>query len=301
MPNITQFFFEALFRTYTLTGNLGLALILLTIVIRFILLPLTLPSIKAQKKIKDIQPELKKLKALHGKDKKAYQLAQVELYKKYNINPLAGCLPQILQLVVLIFLYRALLQFFGQTEIHGVPIIPTFLGLDLTKADPTHILPIVAGITQFVLSLMILPATEVRDIVPNDSTVPAIKKENEKEEDMAEMAASMQQQMVFMMPIMSVFVAWSFPAGLGLYWVVTTVFSIVQQWILSGPGGLVSYSQRAINWVSVKLGRTPVFTSTPVSKVENSSTLAPVKSPSKNNKKNRPPARAKKTRRSRAK
>ena len=70
------------------------------------------------------------------------------------------------------------------------------------------------------------------------------RKENKKEEDMAEMAATMQQQMMFIMPIMTVFFALKFPAGLALYWVVTTVYSIGQQYAISGPGGLVTYAKR---------------------------------------------------------
>src|SRR5689334_7590496 len=103
MPSLTGLFAEGLGQLYLLTGNLGLALIVMTLVIRLVLLPLTLPSIRAQKKIQELQPELKKLKTKHGADKQAYQMEQLELYRKYNVNPLAGCIPQILQLGVLIF------------------------------------------------------------------------------------------------------------------------------------------------------------------------------------------------------
>jgi YidC/Oxa1 family membrane protein insertase len=116
----------------------------------------------------------------------------------------------------------------GMGEINTV-----FFGLDLKAKDPTYILPVLAGILQFIMSVSLLPAIE------NEPS----KREGTKEqkEDIAEMAQSMQQQMVFMMPIMTVIFSLQFPSGLALYWVLTTAFSLVQQLIVSGPGGLVLY------------------------------------------------------------
>jgi YidC/Oxa1 family membrane protein insertase len=87
------------------------------------------------------------------------------------------------------------------------------------------------------MSLMISPGAEIPDIVPNESKKKEVQKANEKEEDFAEMAASMQKQMLFFMPVMTAFIAWRYPSGLALYWVITTVFSIVQQYFISGWGG----------------------------------------------------------------
>ena len=244
MQFLTASFFEILLFLYQFTGNLGLAIIAFTILIRLVLVPLTLPSLKARNKITEIQPEVDKLKKKHGKDKKALQKAQLELYQKYNVNPLSGCLPQLAQLAVLIFLYRALIDFLGQDVINGNGIDSIFLWLDLTQPDTKYILPIIAGVTQFVLSLMISPGGEIRDIVPNKAKSKKVQTENKKEEDTAGMAASMQQQMLYMMPIMTVFIAAKFPSGLAVYWVITTVFSIVQQYLVSGLGGLKSYSLR---------------------------------------------------------
>lgn len=249
MQMIISIFTELLVMLYQVTGNLGFAIIGFTLLTRALLLPLTMPSLKAQKKMREIQPELKKLKEKHGKDKQALQLAQLELYKKYNINPLAGCLPQIIQLAILIFLYQALIGFLENGQVSGVSVEPTFLWLNLSQPDAMFVLPILAAATQLVLSLMILPGGEVRDIVPNDAKSKKVQTENKKEEDMAEMAASMQQQMLFIMPIMTGFLALRFPSGLALYWVVTTVFSIGQQYFLSGLGGLELYSRRALAWI----------------------------------------------------
>ena len=250
MQPIYDFISQFIFILYQSTGNLGLALIAITALIRTAMIPLTNASLKITHQMKELQPELKKLQDKHGKDKTALQAAQLDLYKRYNVNPLAGCLPQIVQIAVLILLYQVLIQFLNKPEINGVVIDPTFLGLNLSQKDPTRILPILAGVTQLVLSFMIAPGAEQADVVPNDAKTKKIKKANEKEENFAEMAASMQQQMLFIMPVMTGFIALNFPAGLSLYWVLTTVFSIGQQWYISGPGGLKTYYQRAVSFIS---------------------------------------------------
>lgn len=252
MQFLVEKLLDVLLFFYQATGNLGLAIIVFTVVIRAILVPLSLPSMKARNKMQELQPELDKLKTKHGKDKKALQQAQMELYQKYNINPLAGCLPQLVQIGLLIFLYRAFVEFLGQSQINGVSIDPGFGWFNLTQPDTTYVLPIIAGVTQLFLALMILPGGEVRDIVPNNAKNKKIQQENKKEEDVAEMAASMQKQMIFIMPVMTVFFAMRFPSGLALYWVMTTVFSMVQQYFVSGLGGLKTYGQRALLLISSK-------------------------------------------------
>lgn len=235
---------------YQLTGNMGVAIILFTILIRTIIFPLTLSSLKAAHKMRQLQPELSKLKKKHGKDNTALQAAQMEMYKKYNVNPLAGCVPQIVQIVILLVLYHVLLAVLKQPVVNGVTIDPSFLWMDLTKPDPLYILPVLAAVSQLVLSLMVAPGAETRDIVPNDSKKKTVQEANKKEEDMAEMAASMQQQMLFIMPIMTGVIALRFPAGVPLYWIVTTLFSIGQQWYVSGPGGLKLYYQRLVAMIT---------------------------------------------------
>jgi YidC/Oxa1 family membrane protein insertase len=244
---------QFLIQLHQVTGNLGWSILAFTVLIRFLLLPLSLPSMKSQKQIRALQPEVKKLKDLHVSDKKAFQLAQIELYKKHNINPLAGCLPQIIQIILLIVLYNVLASFVSSTEINGVVLNPEFFWLNLTKPDGLFVLPVLAAVTQLVLSLMILPGGETPDIIPNDTKSKKLKEENKKEEDTAEMAAAMQKQMVFMMPVMTGFIALNFPSGLALYWVASTVFSIGQQYFMTGWGGITLYAQRIYNAV-VKRG-----------------------------------------------
>jgi YidC/Oxa1 family membrane protein insertase len=250
MKIFAQVLTEVLVQLYILTGSLGWSILAFTFLVRSLLLPLSLPSMKSQKQMKELQPELEKLKIKHKNDKKALQVAQMDLYKKYNVNPLSGCLPQLLQFGILIVLYQVFIAFLKQTELNGVTINPHFFWLDLSKPDPSFILPVLAAVTQLILSVMIVPGGEVKDIVPNDSKIKKVKEENKKEEDTAAMAAAMQKQMLFIMPLMTGFLALKFASGLVLYWTATTVFGIVQQYFLSGPGGLTEYTQKAIRFIS---------------------------------------------------
>ncbi len=244
MPNFVEIFSNLLLSLNDVIGNMGWVIIVFTLLIRSVLLPLTLPSLKAHKRLAKLKPELDQLKAKYKDDKTGLAQAQMLLYKKYNINPVSGCLPQVLQLVVLVILYRSLVKFLNPVD--GSTFNTQFLWFNLLQPDKLYILPILTAVFQLVLSLMVTPGGEVRDVVPNKSKSKAIREANTKEEDMAEMAASMQQQMIFLMPVMTGIMALRFPSGLALYWAVSTLFSIIQQWVISGPGGLVSYYQRLL-------------------------------------------------------
>jgi YidC/Oxa1 family membrane protein insertase len=241
---IEQFFTIILTSLYSFIGDLGLSIVVLTILIRSLLIPFSLPGLKARSKMEKVKPELDKLKKKYKGKPKELKQAQAELYQKYNINPLSGCLPQIVMIVILIGLYRSLNSFLGNGEIDGLVINTRFLWMDLTQPDSTYVLPILAGVSQLFMSLMISPGAEVRDIVPNKSKKKEIQKKNEKEEDMADMAKNMQQQMIFIMPLMTAFIAARFPSGLAVYWVTANLFGIAQQYFVSGWGGLSLYYRR---------------------------------------------------------
>lgn len=224
---------------YSNTGhNFGIAIVLLTLIVRGILVPVTLPSLKSAKKMQQLKPEFDKLKEKYKNDKQKLQMAQLELYKQHGVNPMAGCLPQIAQLLVLIALYQVFMKFVQGGQIDGQSVNMTFLWLNLSKPDPFFILPVLAGLSQLILSLMMTSGLESHVKAPKN------KDEKQKEEDSLEMAQSMQQQMLFLMPAMTVIISLRFPSGLAFYWVVTTVFSLVQQYIISGPGGLTSVLAR---------------------------------------------------------
>lgn len=224
---VLLFFYSILFQ------NFGLAIIALTLLIRALLVPILLPASKAQKKMADLKPKIDELKELHGSDKKKLQEEQMKLYQEHGINPISGCLPNIVQIIILITLYQVLIKYLGPgAKINGHAVNTGFLLWNLSKSDPFYILPVIAGITQFVLSKMMTPSRPL-PIHKGDT-----KQEKKEKEDFAETMMEVQGQMVYMMPIMTTIISIKFPSGLALYWVVGNLFSIVQQYFISGWGGL---------------------------------------------------------------
>lgn len=241
MPDLS-FFIQpvqaAIIWLYQITGNLGVAIIILTLLIRLLIFPITRPSMKAAVKMRELQPEVDELKKKYKDDKVKQQQAQLELFKKHQVNPAAGCLPQIIQFVLLIALYQVFIDFFnnGNSLINNT----MFLGIDLASSSNNYLLAVIAVITQLVLGIMLLPATDTAA----EKTLAAStkdKSDDKQAEDMTQMAASLQKQMIFIMPLMTGFLALRFPAGLVLYWVVSTVASIGFQYTVSGWGGLKTY------------------------------------------------------------
>ncbi len=223
------------------TGSLGWAIILLTIIVRLAMVPITVPGMRQQfdtrRKMKKIQPKLNKIKAKYKDDAVKLSQAQMELFKEHDIKLFSlGSLLPLVQIVFLIALYHVLLREIGALETH-----PIFFGIDLANRGGSFILPILAAGSQLILSVMILPGLEKHDVVPDNSKKKAVKDLNEKETDQQEMMESIQQQMVFIFPVITGILAYQFPAGVALYWVTTTVFSIVQQYFISGFGGLEKY------------------------------------------------------------
>jgi len=239
-------------------GNLGFAIIALTIIIRTLLVPLTAPSMKAAKKMAELAPEIAKLKKKYAHDKQKFAQAQMALYRQHGANPVAGCLPMIVQLVILISLYQAFIQVLKP---NGAELIArlneivypflklpletridfSFLYLDLSKPDIFHLggLPIpgifliLAALTQFLSSKMMSPA------------VKKVEKEAEKTKGKTDdFMASMQAQMVYLFPLMTIFIGFTFPSGLILYWLVFSLFQFVQQYFMTGLGGLTPWIER---------------------------------------------------------
>lgn len=242
--NLLIFFYQILFQ------NLGLAIIGLTVVLRAVLIPLTLPSLRAAQKQQALAPHIAKLKEKHKDSKEKLARAQMDLYRQHGVNPASGCLPQILQLAILIALYQAFIQILnsdGQAmaDLNRV-LYFDFLKIDpdtalniafgpwnLAKPDPWFILPILAGASQFVLSRMMQPAVA--------GAKEKAKKTPEKSDDLM---YNMQNQMLYLMPLMTIFIGWRLPSGLVLYWLATTVFSVGQQYFISGLGGFSPWWNR---------------------------------------------------------
>ena len=235
----TQPIFNGLLLLDHLLGDFGLSIILLTILIRLLLFPLTLRQLKSTKAMQAIQPLIADVKKQYPKDQRAQLEATQAIYKEYGINPAAGCLPLFIQLPVLYGLFNSLNTVLRSPNLHNIndaiyPFLPhitrlpdanlnwfTFINhswfINLGVPDPTHILPILAGVATFIQLRMSQPRTSV-----------ATKN-----------AMSQQMQMMqFIMPVITLVFAWSFPAGLALYWTTTSVFSMVQQYFVTGWGSL---------------------------------------------------------------
>lgn len=216
-----------------LGGSYPFAIIFVTLFIRLILYPIVVPSLRSQRRMVDLKPEIEKLKKKHGKNKEVFAKKQMELYQKHGINPLGGCLPQLVQIGMFILFYQVLLR---ALEL-DIPYTTTLLWFDVTQQDSTLILPLIAGAAQFVLGLMLLPGSDTK-AEQKQAAKTTDDTDDNKAVDLTEMSQAMQGQMVYVMPVITVFFAYTFPSGLALYWVTSTLFSVVQQYFVSGLGGL---------------------------------------------------------------
>ena len=245
---------NALIVFYNIFGNFGLAIIGLTAAIRTLLIPLTAPSLKIGQKMKELAPELAKLKKKFGKDKPALAKAQMALYKQHGVNPTAGCLPQIIQIIILIALFQAFskvlrsdgdiianlnevlypsLQLAKDTVINA-----KFFYLDLTKPDLIS-LPFKIGIGNigidkipgiFLIAAAAIQFLSSKLMMPSVKTEEKIAKKTETKSD--DMATMMQSQMLYLMPLMTLIIGFTFPSGLVLYWLTFSLFMLIQQMLL---------------------------------------------------------------------
>jgi len=242
-----------------LGGNMGLAIIGFSLALRFLLNPLTKPYMQSMKKMKEIEPELKKLKERHKDDKKKLMEAQAEFYKQKGINPSAGCLPYLLQIVVLIALFNVFTRVLSVkadaipklNELLYAPLKFTqevslntkFLYLDVTKPDVFKIpgipfsLPgpilILAALVQLVSAKMMTPYFKEEKTLA--------KKTASKEDDLQ---VTMQQSMSVTFPLFTLIIGLSFPSGLVLYWFLFSLWQAIQQYQTSGWGGLTPLISR---------------------------------------------------------
>jgi YidC/Oxa1 family membrane protein insertase len=237
---------------YKILGqNLGLAIIVLTVAIRAVLIPLTTPSLEAAQKMKKLSPELAKLKKKYKKDRQGLAQAQLELYKKHGVNPGAGCLPQIIQIIILIALFQAFQQvlagngevidklnqvLYSPLKLSSDHVIKTkFLYLDLNQPDLIK-LPFKIDLLSFTIDKfpgLFLIAAAATQFLSSKIMLPQAKKAEKQakktpgEED--DMAAMMQKQMLYFMPLMTIFIGFRFASGLVLYWFTFSLFMLIQQ------------------------------------------------------------------------
>jgi YidC/Oxa1 family membrane protein insertase len=225
--------FNILMLIYQGVHSFGLSIILLTLLIRGALFPLTRKQLASSRKMQELAPKVKALQAQYRGDNAGFVAAQQALYKENGVSMYGGCLPLLIQLPFLYALYYSFYQVLltrGNvlTAINSLiyPFLPhltaapstTFLGLSLVT--PSIPLAIVAGLLTFVQMRMAMPVTAPSTGAQTDQT------------------AAMQRNMQYIMPLITAFFGSRFPAGMALYWTVSTGFSAVQQYFISGWGSL---------------------------------------------------------------
>jgi len=215
-----------------LFNNFGLTIIVLTIVIRGLMYPLTLKQLRASKAMQSIQSQVAEVRKKYEKDKQKAAQEQMRLMKESGMNPLGCLLPMLIQLPIWIALYMSIIRvlavspedFLGLSQhlysswpvFSLVPLENSFLWLNLAVPDPWLILPILVGGSMWVQQKMMMTTTT----------------------DPKQRAQS--QMMLWMMPMMFAFLTLTFPSGLALYWLTSNVISVVMQYFVTGWGGLVS-------------------------------------------------------------
>jgi YidC/Oxa1 family membrane protein insertase len=213
---------------YNFIGDIGVAIILVTILIRLILLIPSQKALKAQKSLQELQPKLEEIRKKYKDDKKKQSEEMMKFYQEKKINPLGSCLPMLIQLPILFALYSVFMkglkadsmQFLYSFIQQPEHINTMFFGfLDMLK--PNAVLAVLAGILQFFQSKMMM--IKIPKKSPSaSSTMPGL----------GDLGGMMSKQMTYLMPAMTVFIALSLPSGLALYWATTTGIAILQQWVI---------------------------------------------------------------------
>ena len=199
--------------------DLGVAIIILTVLIRFLLYPLSRKAIQSQKAMTKLQPEIKEIRKKY-KNKEEQAKAMMDLYKKYKINPLSGCLPILIQFPILIALYRVFFTGLDPQKLDGLYnfiarpdlLDPIFIGI-IDLSQRSIVLAILAGFFMFIQSKMIMPKKMIGQ--GGGLKIGGL-----------DFSSLMSQQMTYFMPLITIFIAWSLPAALPLYWIVITLFGI---------------------------------------------------------------------------
>lgn len=182
--------------------NYGLAIILFTILLKLVLYPLTLKQMRSMYMMQQISPKIKEIQSKYkGKDPQKMQQKMMELYREHNVNPMAGCLPLLIQMPILIALFQALRAFVYADQSHAA-----FLWIENLSVvnNELFLLPILAGVSTFIQSRM---TTSMED--------------------------QTQKIMLYTMPLMIVYFTTQVPAGLALYWVTFNILGIVQQYVVN--------------------------------------------------------------------
>jgi YidC/Oxa1 family membrane protein insertase len=196
---VGQLIFQFMSFIHTYVGNWGWSIIILTFCIKLLFYPLSAASFRSMANMRRVQPEMARLKELHGDDRQAMSQGMMELYRKEKVNPLGGCLPILIQMPVFISLYWVIME---SVEVRHAPFMLWIE--DMSVMDPYFALPLIMGITMYIQQSL--------NPTPPDP---------------------MQAKVMKMMPIGFTFMFMWFPSGLVLYWVVNNTLSIIQQYVIT--------------------------------------------------------------------
>ena len=202
LTSVFRFVFEGFYDITAAAGfaSYGIAIIFMTILVKVLLYPLTAKQVRSMKAMQELQPALKKLQKDYKNNPQLLQQKMAELYKESGVNPLAGCLPLLIQMPILMGVYYTL---YGYTYTGD----PNFLWLtSLSETDPTYVLPVLSALTTYI----------------------------QQKQTMANNGGDNQQMKVmsYMMPLFIGWISLSFPSGLVVYWVTMNICQIIQQWYM---------------------------------------------------------------------
>lgn len=237
----SDLFLQIVLFVYNTIGfhNLGVAIIEIAVISRIIFYPLAKQQAHYSKKMGELQPHISALKEKHKGNQQAFAAAQMELFKEHGVNPAGGCVPAVVQIVVLIGLLGALNHILVMKNINT-----QFLWWDVAKPNAYQLpgapfaipglLVVAAALTQFIQTKMMMPAKAPK----TDKEL--AKKDGEKKGDFMSEFADAQSSMVWMFPLIFLFLGTKWPAGLAIYWTVSSSIAILQQYRITGLGALGS-------------------------------------------------------------
>lgn len=205
LSNIVQ---QILTILYSFTESMGmpsygLAIVIMTIIVKLLLYPLTKKQIESTKSMMEIQPKMKAIQEKYKNDKERLNMELANLYKTEGVNPLAGCLPLIVQMPIMIGI------FYGIRDFHYAGSSGFLWMESISVPDPTYILPVLSALTTFIQSKQTMPDT----------------------------GSAQNKMMLYFMPLFIGYISLEFPAGLVIYWVVMNIMQIAQQAMMNKAAG----------------------------------------------------------------
>lgn len=251
---------NGLILVYKLLGqNLGVAILVFSLFLIFIMRPLTKPYMESMKRIKALEPQLAKLRKKYGSDKMKMSQVQADLYKQNKINPMGGCLPYILQFIILIALFNVFTTTLAAdvnttAKVNNLLYAPLkftqnevlntkFLYLNISKPDTFNIPGIPFALPGvFLLLATVAQFLSVKITAPYLSAEEKLAKKTKGGAD--DMQVAMTQSMTYTLPLMTLIFGLRFPSGLALYWLVFSVVNVWQQVSMSGWGSLTPLVSR---------------------------------------------------------